>query len=622
MGSVRYLLMVAFCFLRCQPMMGRRAPEFPSGLSWLNVSRPLAVHRDLAGRFVLLDFWTYCCINCMHVLPELKRLEREFPELVVVGVHSAKFANEQEIENIRAAILRYDIEHPVLVDEGYRVWQLYDAHAWPTFVLIGPRGDVLWRSSGEGIYEALAPRLRTWIETYRSELRLEPLPLRLEKQSRPTGVLAFPGKLAVDPARKRLFLTDSNHNRILVLSPAGEVLEVIGSGEEGWRDGGFTEAAFFRPQGLVYHPAQDALYVADTENHLIRRVRLQDRRVETIAGTGQQARRLVRGGHGPNTPLNSPWDVALAGDTLYIAMAGFHQLWTLSLKDLQVQVVAGSGYENLADGPALVAALAQPSGLVVASDGRVYFVDSETSSVRYLEKGQVRTLVGQGLFDFGYRDGAFAQALFQHPIGIAYHEGALYVADTYNHALRKLDLEAKRVETIVGTGQRGYRDGSALTALLNEPNDLVWLDGQLYFTDTNNHLLRVYDPATGAVRTLELYPLEKLTMRRVRTQSLFEPAQELLPVTVPAGRPFTLSLRLPPKYLLTEGAPSGWYLGEAFYPLGQPLPALHQPTEALLYLYACEGKLSSSVCRLLRYRVKLQPEPGDSSSEVTVALPE
>ncbi len=603
-------------------MMGRRAPEFPSGLSWLNVSRPLAVHRDLQGRFVLLDFWTYCCINCMHVLPELKRLEREFPELVVIGVHSAKFTNEQEVENIRAAILRYDIEHPVLIDEGYRVWQLYDAHAWPTFVLIGPRGDILWRSSGEGIYEALAPRLKAWIEAYRSELRLEPLPLRLEKQSRPAGVLAFPGKLAVDPLRKRLFLTDSNHNRILVLSPSGEVLEVIGSGEEGWRDGSFTEAAFFRPQGLTYHPAQDALYVADTENHLIRRVRLQDRRVETIAGTGQQARRLVREGHGPNTPLNSPWDVALAGDTLYIAMAGFHQLWALSLRDLHVRVVAGSGYENLADGPALVAALAQPSGLVVAPDGKVYFVDSETSSVRYLEKGHVRTLVGQGLFDFGYQDGPLAQALFQHPIGLTYQEGALYVADTYNHALRKLDLQQKRVQTLVGTGKRGYQDGPAHTALLNEPNDLVWLDGQLYFTDTNNHLVRVYDPASGTVRTLDLFPLERLGMRRVRTQSLFEAAQVLSPVAVPVGQPFSISVRLPEKYLLAEGSPSGWYIGEAFYPLGQPLPALQVATEALLYLYACEGQLSSKLCRLLRYRVPLQPQEQTPARGITLSLPE
>jgi len=603
-------------------MMGRRAPEFPSGLSWLNVSRPLAVHRDLAGRFVLLDFWTYCCINCMHVLPELKRLEREFPELVVIGVHSAKFANEQEVENIRAAILRYDIEHPVLIDEGYRVWQLYDAHAWPTFVLIGPRGDILWRSSGEGIYEALAPRLKAWIEAYRPELRLEPLPLRLEKQSRPAGVLAFPGKLAADPLRKRLFLTDSNHNRILVLSPAGEVLEVIGCGEEGWRDGGFTEAAFFRPQGLAYHPEQDALYVADTENHLIRRVRFQDRRVETIAGTGQQARRLVREGYGPHTPLNSPWDVALAGDTLYIAMAGFHQLWALSLRDLHVRVVAGSGYENLADGPALVAALAQPSGLVVAPDGKVYFVDSETSSVRYLEKDRVRTLVGQGLFDFGYQDGPFVQALFQHPIGLAYQEGALYVADTYNHALRKLDLQQKRVQTLVGTGKRGYQDGPAHTALLNEPNDLVWLDGQLYFTDTNNHLVRVYDPVTGAVRTLDLFPLERLVMRRVRTQSLFEAALGLSPVAVPAGQPFSISVRLPEKYLLAEGAPSGWYIGEDFYPLGHPLPALQVATEALLYLYACEGQLSSKLCRLLRYRVPLQPQEQTSAREVILTLPE
>ncbi len=206
----------------------------PTHFTWLNTKRPLT-ENDLRGRFVLLDFWTYCCINCMHVLPELKRLEAEFPELLVIGVHSAKFYNEQEVENVRAAIVRYDIEHPVILDEEYQVWRLYEAQAWPTFVLIDPRGRLLWRSSGEGIYEALRPRLIEWREAYQADIRLLPVPLALEKHRLAKGLLFFPGKIAVDEAGERLFLSDSNHNRIVVLRPDGEVLDVIGSGDEGWR---------------------------------------------------------------------------------------------------------------------------------------------------------------------------------------------------------------------------------------------------------------------------------------------------------------------------------------------------------------------------------------------------
>ncbi len=622
---MRYLPLFCFAWASCQPMLTRRAPEFPKGLRWLNVSRPLQLHTDLKGRFVLLDFWTYCCINCMHVLPELKRLEKEFPALVVVGVHSAKFHNEQEEENVRAAILRYDIEHPVLLDEGYRVWQLYDAHAWPTFVLISPRGEVLWRSSGEGIYEALAPRLRDWVAAYQSSLSSEaPLPLRLEKQARATGLLAFPGKLALvqrsHQPKPYLYFTDSNYNRIIGITLGGEVVQVIGSGHEGAKDGDFSTAEFFRPQGLAYDAVQDALYVADTENHLIRRVDLRQGRVETVAGTGRQARRLLREGDGTNIPLNSPWDVALKGHTLYIAMAGFHQLWEMDTRTRRLRVIAGSGYENLIDGPALVAALAQPSGLTLSPEGKLYFADSETSSIRTLEGETVKTLVGKGLFDFGYQDGPASQALLQHPIGLTYYEGSLYIADTYNHAIRELNLQTGQVRTVAGTGQRGYQDGPATQARFNEPNDLLWANGFLYILDTNNHLLRRYDPRTHSVETVELYPMEKLAMAKPRTHSLFPDAVPLPALAVPEGHAFTVSPQLPAGYLLNEEAPIGIYIGEDFYPFRAPLPPLAQPTNAYLQLYVCEEKKTCSRCFRWVYGVELKPQAG-VAAEVSFSVP-
>ncbi|MCX7605644.1 MAG: thioredoxin-like domain-containing protein [Bacteroidia bacterium] len=605
-------------------MLHRRAPEFPKNFRWLNVSRPLSLQKDLRGRFVLLDFWTYCCINCIHVLPELKRIEKEFPHLVVIGIHSAKFENENDEENVRAAILRYDIEHPVLLDEGYQVWQMYDSHAWPTFVLIGPEGEILWRSSGEGIYDALTPLLRKWYEAHTPSQADKPLPLRLEKHVRATGLLAFPGKVTVAyrPSHPGpiLYFTDSNHNRIVGTTPSGVIQEIIGSGDEGWQDGKYEEAAFFRPQGLAYNPAEDALYVADTENHLIRRIRLSDRRVETLAGTGKQSRRLLREGRGTSIALNSPWDLALSGHTLYIAMAGSHQLWKMNLLDGSLHVVAGSGYENLSDGPCLLAALAQPSGLALGPRGELYVADSETSSIRVVQNGTVHTIVGKGLFDFGYRDGSFDEALLQHPIGLCYHEECLYVADTYNHSIRKIDLRQKKVTTLIGAGKRGYQDGPAQEALLNEPNDLLWVKDSLYIVDTNNHLLRRFDPHTGFVSTLELYPVDKIAVPRARTQSLFTRSVPLPPTSVPLRKPFRIEVNLPFGYVLNTEAPSGISLSEKRYPLGEELPPLEKPTEISLEVYVCKGKASFAQCLFWCYQLILVPE-STASSVVSLTLP-
>jgi thiol-disulfide isomerase/thioredoxin len=121
-----------------------RAPEFPAGMQWLNTATPLRL-ADLRGKIVLLDFWTYCCINCMHIIPELTALERKYPnELVVIGVHSAKFHNEGDSENIRQAILRYEIQHPVVNDRDFRIWRSYAVRAWPTLMVIKPSSVKVW----------------------------------------------------------------------------------------------------------------------------------------------------------------------------------------------------------------------------------------------------------------------------------------------------------------------------------------------------------------------------------------------------------------------------------------------------------------------------------------------
>ncbi|MFN7162458.1 MAG: thioredoxin-like domain-containing protein, partial [Fimbriimonadales bacterium] len=396
------------------------APDFPDGLQWLNTERPLSL-RELRGKVVLLDFWTYCCINCMHILPDLKRLERKYADaLVVIGVHSAKFFTEQETENIRQAILRYEIEHPVVNDNQMVVWQQYAVRAWPTLVLIDPNGKIVGYHSGEGIYEIFDRAIAQTIKTAEAKgvLKRGALNFKLEREREARTVLRFPGKVLADERTQRLFIADSNHHRVLVASlKDGAIQMVIGSGAVGLEDGAFEQARFNNPQGMAYDPDADALYIADTDNHAIRKADLRKRVVETLAGTGEQSRAYPpRAGKGRETALNSPWDVVLIGDTLYIAMAGSHQLWRLNLKTLQAEPHAGTGREACIDGALDRCALAQPSG--IATDGKkLYFADSEVSCIRAADtdpNGALETLVGGDLFEFGDLDGFGREARLQH----------------------------------------------------------------------------------------------------------------------------------------------------------------------------------------------------------------
>jgi thiol-disulfide isomerase/thioredoxin len=492
-----------------------RAPELEGGRGWLNTDAPLSL-AGLRGKVVLLDFWTYGCVNCMHVIPDLKRLEEKYAnQLVVIGVHSAKFDNEKETENIRRIVLRYGVEHPVVNDADFRIWEAYAVRAWPTLVLIDTAGYVVGQASGEGHYDALDKAVGRLVEEARARgtLNEQPLKLALERAKVGDLPLAFPGKVLADAAGDRLFVSDTNHNRVVVARLDGTLLYTIGSGARGSSDGDFEQACFQRPQGLALDG--DSLYVADTENHLIRRADLKSRKVSTVAGTGAQSRDYtLRGGDALKTPLNSPWDLQLAGRTLYVAMAGPHQLWKLDLESRELSLFAGTGREGRGDGRRLgdpadesAAIFAQPSGL--ASGGStLYVADAESNVIRAVALPpstaveEVHTLAGGDLFDFGDREGAGDAARFQHPLGLALDGARLFVADTYNHKIKTLDPQTGGVKTFAGTGKPGQEDGER--ASFYEPGGLSIARGKLYVADTNNHAVRVVDLATRRTSTLAL----------------------------------------------------------------------------------------------------------------------
>ena len=481
-----------------------RAPEIKGGSGWLNTDKPLSL-AALKGKVVLLDFWTYGCINCIHIIPDLKKLEAKYPnELVVIGVHSAKFKNEKETENIRRIILRYEIEHPVYNDSEFAVWQSYGIRAWPTRVLIDPAGYIIGGVSGEGYYDEIDQTIAKVAEDFRKrgELNEEPLKLVLERAKVGDLPLAFPGKILADAANDRLFVADSNHNRIVITKLDGTLVDTVGTADVGAADGAFDKATFYRPQGLAL--AGDSLYVADTENHLIRRIDLKSRTVETVAGTGKQTTEYPpKGGPARTTALSSPWDLQLIGRTLYIAMAGPHQIWKLDLNTNAVSIFAGSGREARLDGSLTESGFAQPSG-ITAIENTLYVADSESNIIRAIDIGgaTVKTLVGGDLFEFGDVDGSGDDVRLQHPLGVVPVGDKLLIADTYNHKIKELDPKRRRVVSLVGTGKPGQADGSSPS--FYEPGGLTVADGKLYVADTNNHAIRIVDLKTKQVSTLRV----------------------------------------------------------------------------------------------------------------------
>uniref|UniRef100_A0A3Q0RUT5 NHL repeat containing 2 n=1 Tax=Amphilophus citrinellus TaxID=61819 RepID=A0A3Q0RUT5_AMPCI len=552
-----------------------KIPDFQTGLEWLNTEGPLSLTKELAGKVVLLDFFTYCCINCVHILPDLHQLEKKHSVkdgLVIVGVHSAKFPNEKVLDNIQSAV-----------------------SCWPTLVLLGPRGNLLFSLVGEGHSDRLMLFTDSALRYYgeRGLLKTHTVGIKLYRDSLPPSILSFPGKVAIDNSSKRLAIADTGHHRILVVSSTGDLLHVIGGPESGRQDGNLSEASFKSPQGVAIKG--DTVYVADTENHLIRKIDLLEGRVSTLAGVGTQGKDIEGGAMGPQQPISSPWDVTFgtADNVLWIAMAGTHQIWALFLADGKLPKGseskagmcvrwAGSGNEeNRNNAYPHKAAFAQPSGLALAPEepwSCLYVADSESSTIRTLslKDGAVKLLVGGerdplNLFAFGDMDGKGVEAKLQHPLGVAWvpEQSVLYVADSYNHKIKVVDPKSKQCSTLAGTGDAGDTLGPDFNkSCFNEPGGICVGDGGklLYVADTNNHRVKVLNLASRTVSLVsgctDAVPTKPLGPTKAPTLPKSAARKEMPPVAVSAGQTVIMSvtLSLPEGTKLTEEAPSCWAL--------------------------------------------------------------
>lgn len=530
------------------------APAFPVGLDWINTSEPISLN-DLKGKIVVLDFWTYGCINCIHVIPDLKRLEEEHAdELVVIGVHSAKFTNEGVTENLVDIVLRYGLTHPVVNDADFQIWNQWGANAWPTAAVIDPAGRVVGVRSGEGVYDALKPIIDSLITEFDQAGTMDRTPFvtALEATTAPSRPLNYPGKVLA--ADGRLWVSDTGHHRVLEIDPrTGDVLASWGSGSRGSNDGSATESSFNNPQGLALNPETGDLYVADVGSHAVRAINLETGVVSTVAGNGGPGWPPTAGPLG-EISLRSPWDVLYSDGFIYVANAGTHQIWALDLGRGSGRPLIGSAREGTANGDFAVAELAQPSGLALSERGELFFADSESSSIRVglLLSATTHLVVGadQSLFQFGDVDGFGNEARLQHPLGLALNEGILYVADTYNSKIKRFNVEDGGITSWLGDGP-GWADG--LEARFNEPGGLSFDDGKLYVADTNNHTIRVVDPLTGETSTLVLKGVEK-----------FDPPSKYIgeivtvaPTEAAAGPAMlVLNFQLPGGYKVNDDAPS------------------------------------------------------------------
>lgn len=489
------------------------APDFGADATWLNVKRPLSLRSDLRGKVVLLDFWTYCCINCMHVLAELKHLEEKFAGAPVafVGVHSAKFTNEAEVAHVRQAVLREEIDHAVVLDRDMAIWKNYQVRSWPTLTLVSPDGLMLGQVVGEGQRAAIEVLIEEALELYKSKgtvFDMRPLPLRPERELELARELCYPAKVAVRPSARELYVADTGHDRIVVTTLEGKFVCSIGSGRPGFVDGSFAEACFKKPRGLAFDGT--SLFVADTDNHAIRKVDLIAGKVTTVAGNGTHGYHKKGVMKAREIGLNSPWDLVVKNDSVLIAMAGAHQIWRLDLGQGTLGPIAGDGTERRLDGPSEKAAFAQPSGLALAGD-LLFVADAEASSVRIVDLvgARVGSVAGgdmnpQNLFVFGDQDGRGLGKRFQHPLGLALDQDVLYVADTFNHKLKWIDLRSGHVTSFAGDGEPGAADDDVAEANFREPGGAAVFERTLYVADTNNHAIRVIDLVDHSVKTLAL----------------------------------------------------------------------------------------------------------------------
>ncbi len=512
-------------------------------MKWVNYDRALSLG-ELRGKVIVLYFWTAGSVQCHHLFPALRHMEdNHSEELAIIGIHTPKFSAERSIDTVRHAVARYGLRHPVVHDPDRLIWRLYAVKSWPTLVFIGADGRLLGQVANEPDTDSLLTAVSQIVQkAYKSgQMRLTPMPRAnfiqpdqrfyypshikrirlpiLEGDDEPANAPQAPapggaptGGPRPDAARREpedegpverdyWIVSDTGHNQIVLLNNTGKELRRFGAIDAGFKDGDADAAQFRMPSGV--YPYRRSIYIADTGNHAIRRLDLENDIVTTVAGNGKRGGYLGAPIQASAASLASPYDVVVASGQLYFCNTGTHQLGRYDFQSNSISVLAGNGAEAIVDGPPLNASFARPMALTPSADGsRLYVCDAETSSIRsVLLTGDFRisTLIGNGPYDFGKIDGPFLRARLQQPLGVCMHRGMLVVADSYNNILRELDLGQQMTREFIGME---YKNVDHRPLPLSEPIGVASIDDQKFLcVDRNNHRIVVFEPRMKVVKT-------------------------------------------------------------------------------------------------------------------------
>ena len=569
---------------------------FPQDLDWVNTDGRVRME-DLRGKYVIVDFWTSCCLNCFHVLAELDKVKDKYPgEVVVVGIHAGKFTNEKDSQNVLEAIERYGISHPVANDADHRYAKKMAIIFWPTVFIVTPDGQLVMIVRNEITSERMSEIIDQGIGYFREKGQIDktPLHLKVAKATDAKTPLRFPGEVLADEDTNRLFIADSGHNRIIICTLSGELIDVVGCGKVGSNDGSYETATFHFPHGMALH--ENNLFVADSRNHLIRAINLQTRKVSTVAGTGniadsnnpfpQQDGYKRWTGDPLKTDLKSPWSLLVHSKDLYIAMAGSHQIWHMPLDGSFIGPFAGNGREDVVDDVYLpsapfeldAASFGQPMG-ITRSFQTMYVADAEGNSIRQVPLrmgGKVQTLLGTDhmpdgrLFNYGDVNGGYKIAKFQHPRDVEFFVDRIFVADTFNNKIKvitggidSLARENCKLEDFVGTGAAGNSDEPG-AEMFNEPGGISATGSQLFVADTNNHSVRVIDIFNRKTSTLAT-PGLKPPVIELETRPDFADATQIVVEPIALGSKkrdlrFDVQLQLSEFIKLNELASNGCFI--------------------------------------------------------------
>jgi len=612
---------------------------------WLNTSRPLEIS-DFKGRIILLDFWTYGCVNCVQALPEIKKMEQQLgSKLTVIGVHSGKFDNEKDVSAIKKAILKHDITHPVVNDPQFEICNNFEVKSWPTFVLINPHGNVEKVYVGENELLQVKKDLKKLIKKYKYQINRDALPIRLEKHDLIGNVLNFPTKLEYvsdfsykshhSPA---IFIANSGQHNIVASSLTGDIILKIGSGREGFEDGTFDAASFSSPQGLLYSAGK--LYVADAGNHALRVIDFKEGKVTTLIGSGERGDLVENNGEfleAKNLELASPTDIEFFPnkETIAIANSGTHQILSYNLKNQKISVLAGNGSEGIDDGKYPDNSLAQTADMSVYNH-KLYFVDSESSSLRVLdESGNIKTLIGKDLLKFGHENGVRDKALMQHPLGLLADDTGVYISDSFNHVIRKYDFSSGQIRDLIGAKKRGSGVGSAAATQFDEPEGIVAVLDRFYIADSNNNRILVVGRGSLNSELLDIMPPLKLPK-----EGFLEYLPNLekgAPAKVKADSEIIIKIDVKKGWKINETGPSFVNLLEivkdrealmiesldwnAVRKKEMKLPKLNSDKDYLLQgtIYYCEDK-KNSLCYIKSYEQEIIADEDEKAVEIKIKL--